>query len=644
MGAYLEIKSEGAELQTPLQAGAIRASLQCLIGSQTFRAARAQRNFLSYVVEETLAGRGDLIKEYSIGVEVFGRGKSFDPRVNNIVRAEATRLRSKLAKYYETEGKDSSLRIELPKGGYAPIFIDKSSLTPPPVTTSELGEEAVRTLPDSRGWKMTAIALMVVLFAGIFALLVSRIRPANQPSLEGPSVAVLPFVNLSGNKEDEFFSDGLTDELIDTLGRVRGLQVVARTSAFQFKGKIADVRQIGQKLNVGTVLEGTIRKYGDRLRITAQLDNATTGYKIWSESYDRDAKDALAIQREISQAITDALGVALARSGSPHQEPAPDSALTVDPPAYEAYLKGLFFWNKNTPESIKTAIDYFEQAIARDSAFALPHLGLARCYAGMAVLTATPSSDLVPKLRSAAQRALDLDPSLGEAHVDLGEAYTFDYEWKAAETEFKAALQQSPGSAVAHRWYAYYLVKMGRLEEALAENKRALELDPVSPYMSQGMADSLHLLGRYDEAVASYQKIVALEPNFGMTREALGMSFIMSRRYAEGVAELKLARQIMGSSPWTDGQLAYAYAMGGNASEARRMLNELLRQANSGPFQAAVIAQIYIGLGDFNRAFAWLQKAVDAHEVQLKLKADPIFDPLRSDPRFAELLRRMKLS
>jgi TolB-like protein/Tfp pilus assembly protein PilF len=619
---------------------AVRSELENILGSQAFRTTRAHANFLRYVVEETLAGRGDQIKEYSIGVEVFGRGASFDPRVNNIVRAEANRLRARLAKYYDTEGAQGAIRIELPRGGYTPRFVEAPAFVSAAERPVEPGAPPAR-FRILRS-KIAAVLLLVLLVAA-FSIAFWRLRAASAGAGVKPSIAVLPFLNLGGNKDDEFFSDGLTDELIDSLGTVPRLQVVARTSAFQFKGKTLDVREIGRKLSVRTVLEGTVRKYGDRLRITAQLDDTSTGYRLWSGSYDRQASDALAIQREISQAITSELGIALAGGGSPRGNGSGSLAESVAPQAYENYLKGVYFWNRNTPASINTAIGYLNQAIQNDPVFALPYLGLARCYTGLSVMTATPATEVIPKLRGSAQKALELDPSLGEAHVDLAEAYTFDFDWTAAEAEFRKALALSPGSTVAHRWYAYYLTKMGRLDEAMAENKRALELDPVSPYMAQGIADSLYALRRYREAIEQSQKVLALDPNFAMTRQSLGMTLIANGQYSEGISQLKLARQLMGSDPWLDGQLAYSYALSGQTGTARQILNELLRQSQSGGVPALAIAEGYIGLNDRDRAFQWLEKAVSNRELHLGLKTDPIYDTLRTDRRFGILLHRMKL-
>jgi len=622
----------------------VGTELAKILASASFRAARAQSNFLRYVVAETLAGRGEQLKEYSLGVEVFGRGESFDPRVNNIVRAEANRLRARLAKYYQTEGAQSPVRIDLPKGGYTPVFIDtctvEASVVPSPAIIP-IGPHALRKPRRIQHWRAAALVLVVLTVAASSASL-WRARAKARAAEGKRSIAVLPFLNLGGNKDGEFFSDGLTDELIDSLGRVQRLQVVARTSAFQFKGKSLDVRDIGRRLSVRAVLEGTVRKYGDRLRITAQLDDTTTGYRMWSGSYDRNAKDALAIQREISRAITSELGVALAAGTRVNSSS--DSAGSVDPLAYENYLKGVFFWNKNTPGNIGTAIGYLQQAIAEDPGFALPYLGLARCYTGLSVMTATPAREVIPKVRASAQKALDLDPGLGEAHVDLAEAYTFDFNWIRAEEEFKTALELSPGSTVAHRWYAYYLAKMGRLNEALEENRHALELDPVSPYMAQGIADSLHTLRRYRDAIEQFRKVLALDPNFAMSRQGLGMALVADGQYADGISQLKSARDLMGSDPWLDGQLAYAYAISGQTETAHQILNGLLRQSQSGGIPALAIAEAYIGLKDSDHAFQWIERAVNNHELHLNLKADPIYDTLRGDRRFNGLLHRMKLA
>jgi TolB-like protein/Flp pilus assembly protein TadD len=638
MPASLHETSPSGPANVVAHAAEVRAHLEKLLSSHSFKAAKGQSNFLRYVVEEALAGRSESIKEYSIGVEVFGRGPSFDPRISNIVRVEAQRLRSKLAKYYEGEGRQETLRIELPKGGYAPSWRSPAEFHEPDIPAS-----SAVSAPTSRG-RLQSVALftLVLVASCVAALWVGH--QWKSPASGTPSVVVLPFVNLSGDKGDEYFSDGLTDELIASLGRVQGLRVVARGSAFQFKGQNFDVREIGRRLSVRNVLEGSVRNAGGRVRITVHLDDAANGYRIWSNIFESDSSDALAIQREISQAVVNSLRLEFAGQDLRLQAAkAPGDGAAVNPGAYQAYLKGLYFWNKNTAESIRTAIDYFQQALVKDPGYAPIYAGLGRCYTALPVFTATSSDEVIPKIREVASKALALDPNFGEAHLQLGEAFFLEYDWPRAEQELKRAVELSPGDPVVHRWRSYYFDRVGRLEEALAETTTAQELDPVSPYMAEGVAESYRSLRRNDEAIQQSQKALALEPNFVMALRGLGISYIRKERYEEGVAELKKALQVNGADAGVDGELGYAYAISGKQAEAQELLAKLLDQSKRGPFHALTIAELYIGLGDKDRAIQWLGKAVDQHEIRLSLKTDPLFDAIRSDPRFEALLRRMKL-
>jgi len=456
-----------------------------------------------------------------------------------------------------------------------------------------------------------------------------------------PSIAVLPFVNLNHNNDD-FLGDGLTEDLIDSLARVPGVRVVARTSSFQYKGRTSDVRKIGRELNVRTVLEGTVRQAGNHLRITARLSDASSGYQLWSDSYDREMEDAIAVQREISSSIAAALGLEFARNSSPASGTPGRNA--VNPAAYEAYLKGRYLWNKNAPEPVKAAIRYFEDAIRTSPEFARPYTGLAHAYTAMLVMTATPSAELIPKIREAASKALELDSSLGEAHLDLAETFLVDYEWDKAERELKTALELSPGEALAHRYYAFYLGKVGRSPEATSEVKTALDLDPISPFLASGLADSLYNEGRFSEAAAQYRKTLELDPAYGLALRGFGRLLVHTKSYKEGIQRLLEARRVMDGDPMVEGELGYAYAVSGSGRRAREILQALLNRPSRGFGSALPISKIYFGLGENNRGFEWLKKAVDDHELGLDLKTDPAYDGLRSDPRFRALLRKMNLT
>ena len=652
----------------------IQEELERILSSRTFQTAEGQKRFLRFAVEHTLAGRPHEVKEYTVGVEVFGRGQAFDPRLDNIVRTEARKLRSRLAKYYESEGEHDPVRIEFPSRGYVPAFREldssggkhpqtdllvtldsESSKTAEEAGWSEPAEACAKADQSShsgaravarylRGHSRHLALLSVVLVIMGAAIYAARLEwsKRNQPA-GGPSIAVLPFRNL-GDNQDESFSDGLTDELIDSLGRVQGLHVVARTSAFKFRSPTLDVREIGDKLNVRTVLGGSVRIYGNQLRITAELDDTTNGYRVWSNSYERDFKDILFIQRDISQAIVAALAAEFAKNGSPsHLTFAPSKAVPVDTEAYQDYLKGLYFWNKQTSDSFQTAIGYFEQAIAKDPAYALPYTGLARCYVNIPAFTKTRGRDVTPKIKELALKALALDSSLAEPHIDLAYASFLSYDWKGAEAEFKRGLELSPSDAVAHRWYAVYLSNAGRLEEALKENEISQQLDPVSPYVLYGTARSLYMLRLYDESIEQFKKTLALDPQHGYAHLGLGATYVQKRMYREAITELEEANQEMRSSPASAAGLAYAYAISGKTAEAQKILLQLLDDSAHGPFPAKPIAEIYVGLGENDRAFEWLEKAIDGQDVNLSLKTDPIYDPLRSDPRFVRLLHRARL-
>ncbi len=614
------------------------AALEAVLNSHAFRTAKAQQKFLRYVVELTLAGESNQIKEVSIGMDVLRPGKPFDPRLDNIVRVEARKLRLRLAKYYEAEGVQDPMRIDLPPGGYVPAFRNAAAgsqiaMEPPPPT-------------GRYSWFRTRAgfaAVGAIVFVVVGCVAAFRAWYSEPVMRSAPSVAVLPFKNLGDIREDESFSDGLADELIDSLGTVPGIRVVARTSAFQFRNGEADIHEIARKLKVQMVLEGSVAKYGDHLRISAQLDDANTGYRLWSATFDRQANDALDIQREISLAIVHDVERRFSIRKSTAASTSLDKAKPVSPEAYRDYLRGVYFWNKNTATGLQTAIGYFQKALSEDPRYARAWAGLARCYVGLPSFSALSAGEAAARIREGAQKSLALDGAQGESHIYLGYAAMLVHDWPMAAKEFGIGLELEPGNAVGHRWFANYLLLIGQPEKALAEDRLAEDLDPVSPYMMVGTARTLRILSRDEEAVALLKKALDLDPAFVAAHQGLADVYLHQKRYTEAFAELKAAGQGTDNSPRQIGSLSYVYAVTGHPEEARRGLNMLLDTAKESVFPAKAIAQIYIGLGERDRAFEFLRRAIDAENTSLLLKVDPLYASLRSDPRFGELLAQMSL-
>jgi TolB-like protein/Tfp pilus assembly protein PilF len=647
-----------------ISAEAIRSELEKILGSRTFRSAQSQSRFLRYAVEETIAGRGHLVKEYVIGSEVFGRGQSFDPRLDPIVRTEARKLRARLDKYYEGEAQGTAedpVRIEFHKGSYVPTFSRVVPSAPQPISaengvvptevvatgvvhqeTSSTAETIIPAVtPPRLSWMFVTIPFAIVILASAGYYLFRSGSAVRVPPTGTFSIAVIPFVNLSDDKEDEFLSDGLAEELIDALQQVPGLQVVGRASSFGFKSKPIDVQQIGRQLHVGTVVVGSVRRIGDRLRISVQLDSTANNYHLWSGSYDRDSKDARTIQWEIAESVTNVLGIGLDRNERETSRSLSNSA-SPNPGAWQNYLKGLYVWHKLTVDSLQMATSFFQEAIAEDPSFARAYTALADCYVMAPQVATTPALEVIPKIKAAASKALQLDSNLGEAHIDLAVAAEYEYDWRTAQKEFEKGLKLSPSDSVGHLWYAKYLALVGRVNEVIVQRRIAAEVDPASPYAVQAIAGYLSVVGRYDEAIDQFQNALRLEPGFGLAHQGLGVAYVLKGTYPEAVAELQTASRLM-AGPRRMALLGWGYGVMGKTSEARRILSDLLDQERHGPFPALAIAQVYIGLGDKDRAFQWLNKAVEQRDLDLLLQYDSPYAPLRSDPRFAGLLHRMKL-
>jgi serine/threonine-protein kinase len=457
----------------------------------------------------------------------------------------------------------------------------------------------------------------------------------------GPSIAVLPFVNLSPDPENEYFCDGLAEELIDALTKMEALRVVSRSASFQFKGEAHDIRQIGEHLNVNHVLEGSVRKAGNRLRITAQLISVDEGYHLWSEKYDRELEDVFAIQDEITEKIVDQLKVKLVGEESvPRVKPA-----TQNVEAYTLYLKGRFYWNKRTEEGIRKGIEYFQQAIELDPDYAVAYAGMADCYSVLGLTGAEPPNECFSKAREAATKAMEIDDTLAEAHASLALVRTFyEWDWSGAEREFQRAIELNPKYPTAHQWYAEYLAAMGRSDEALTEIRRALELDPLALMVITAVGIIFFYAHEYDRAIEPLQRALDMDPTFPPAHRVLGWVYEQKAMPEETIEAYQQAVTFSGRNVSMLADLGRYYGVLGQRDEAQQLfaeLRELSKQRYVSPYE---IALVYAGMGEKEQAFACLKAACEErYWLMVNLNVHPVWDSLRSEPRFTELLKTMGL-
>ncbi|HMD50661.1 MAG TPA: hypothetical protein VKG79_16230 [Bryobacteraceae bacterium] len=630
--------SAAASPAPELSPESIRLALDKILASPGFVNADRLTRFLRYTVEETLSGQTDKLKETLLGIEVFNRKPTYDPRVDAVVRTEAVKLRARLRDYYDSEGREDELIIDLPKGGYVPAFRfrEKIAETPPPAAL-----ETYDHTRRQRDWRpiLAGAAIVAVLAVAIF--LTTRARRHAAPGAVGPevaSIAVLPFADLSPDRDQEYFCDGMTEEIIDALAKVDGFRVVARTSSFAFKGKQQDIREIGKKLNVGAVLEGSVRKDGNLLRVTAQLNSVADGYHLWSQTYERELKDVFSVQDEIAKAIVNTLQLKLAT-------PRRKRAENVE--AYDLYLQGIYHWNRWRIEGAERGLQFFEQATQKDPKYAAAYAGIADSYAWLGFFGNLPPSDAMPKARAAADQAIALDDTLAEAHTSLGYVKAFyDYDWPGAEREFLRAIQLNPGLADAHFGYGIvFLAPQGRGEEALREMLLARDLDPLSPVINTYLALAYFLNGKPDEGLAYDKKALDLDPNFVEARLDLAMHAFDNK--ASGLAEFEdLLGAAKGLAP--EGRIellrAFAYAISGKRTEALALLHKW-EQPQPGAYQRpSSIAQVYAVLGDREQMYAWLDRAYAQRDGMLAyMNKQGCFQRYRAEERFVALDRKLGL-
>jgi TolB-like protein/DNA-binding winged helix-turn-helix (wHTH) protein/Tfp pilus assembly protein PilF len=585
---------------------------------------------------ETVARRG-----YRFIAEVEEVLSDSAPAGNQIIRKFET-----AAAQAATEGDgDSSTVVEREAAGSAPIE---------PARREDEAVERVATAgrattPAATWSKRKTLAVAALAAAVVAGLLFAWYRFSSRPQTAGGRVmlAVLPFENLTGDASQEYFSDGLTEEMITQLGGLdpRRLGVIARTSVMHYKDTHEPLDQIGRELGVQYILEGSVRRDSDDVRVTAQLIRVRDQTPVWSRQYDRQLRGLLVLQREIGQEVADQIQLTLGANKPTEAASGPP----LSPQGYEAYdlyLKGQYFWNKRTVEGFQQAIDYFQRAADTDPTYARAYVGLADSYALIGGYSGHPQAEFMQKARSAALRALELDERSAEAHTALAlVVQNYDWDWQTAEREFRRAIELNPNYATAHHWYAEHLMWRGRFDEALQESERARQLDPLSLIIAADRGAILYYARQYDEAIAQFRAVRELDPAFPRAGIIVA-AYEQKGMFAEALADIEGGRTMYDSSnsPWYWSALAKAYGRTGQRERAERALEKLKELNRRQEVDADVFIGAYTGMGDKDQTLAWLEKAYSQHSnVITTLKVEPDFDPLRGDPRFQDLLRRAGL-
>ncbi len=491
----------------------------------------------------------------------------------------------------------------------------------------------------SRKWLLVG-AVSALVLAGVTTYTLTRRRPADAKAPKITSLAVLPLKNLSGDPAQEYFADGMTEEVIGRLSMIRGLRVISRTSVMQFKDTRLSTPEIARKLGVDALVEGSVMREGNRIRVHAQLIRASTDEHFWSESYDRELGDVLTLESEVAQSIAQSVEVTV----SGEERARLVTARSVSPEVYEDYLKGLAAQG-NSMEEVEKQIALFDEAIRKDPTFAPSYVGLAGAYASLGtVFVGASPAETRPKVISAAQKALELDPELADAHVELANIYMREWNWTEAEAEYRRALDLNPNDAVAHDGLSDWLLCHGRMEEALAWARRARDLDPLGN-SGHAIGWTLFNAHRYDEAIREFRDVLAVRPDDRLPLMPLGWALIGNHQAEKAIPELEEAVSVTNRSPGVISALIWAYAHAGRRADALRLLGELKKRQQTGYVPAGAFVHAYLGLGDNDEAFAWFERAYrEQSNILIYIKVFPLYDPLRGDPRFQDLVRRVGLN
>lgn len=647
------VTRETPEQLRPREADLIRQHLQDALRSRAFAGSRRAQEFLTLLVEHALAGRFDSLHERAIGAEMFGRPLDYDTATDSVVRVKATEVRKKLARFYAEAEPEPDVHIELPSGTYIPRFVfpgavlqdtsvegdtDPDRVTPSTVQTSAgPSVAAVNTprrrawipLPLSRSWKIAllGIFLLAVLVAGV-----RKWRNDAAADAESRSIVILPLENLSGDPAQDYFADGITEELIADLGRVTGLHTISRTSAMSYKRTQKKLPEIARELSVKWVVEGSVLREGNQVRLTVKLIDAGTDHTVWSNTYLRDITNILRLQGELAQAIADNISVEV----TPQTRARFAQVRPVKREAEDLYLQGMLYLNTS---QVERSLEFFQRAIEVDPEFAQPHAALAKAYGWMGESGRLAYSAAFSRQKSEATRAIELDDTLAEGHAELASAaMELNWDWAQAEREFRRALELNPGSVSVRMGYATYLMKTGNTSAAIAEVERCMKLDPLSEGLFQ-QAETIYFFSRkYDQTLAVHNQ--ALARNFSTSHFVLGLVYRERGLYDKAIAEFRSAA----ASPHILGHLGSTYARAGQTMAANKVIEQLEDHIQRDAIGSYEIALIYAGLGNKEKAFDWLEKSLAQKDKGLVyLKVDPCLDPLRSDPRFNNLVQRVGL-
>lgn len=612
-------------------AAAVRLQLARILQSPGFSHSRQLSRFLTYIVSETLAGQSDLIKEYVLAIDVFGREKTFDAMADAIVRVQAKKLRSRLAAYYENEGLHDPVRIEVPRGSYMPRFLPNSTgngvaAVPDTVVAAPPEGKPHAGLLHRRWPRAAGLAVLLCIASSVSYHLGSS---RTEGSREAASIAVLPFI-ATGPESADYFADGLTEEVISSLGRIPELRTVARTSVFQYKGKEQDVRRIGAELGVKRILEGSVRQHAGAMRVNVQLVDAVSGYQIWTADYDRPGGDIVQLQNTIAADIARFLRFRL-------NERIRESHPPRDSLAYDSYLQGRYYWHQRTSASLEAARDYFQQAIRRDPHYAAAYAGLADTYAQLAAYELAPVDRVAGDALAAARRAVELDANSAETQTSMGYALAaFTFDWEGAEASFRRAIRLNPGHADAHRWLGSLALAMtGRLDEAIQEIRIAAQYDPVSVFVYHDLGKIHSLRGEYDAAATEYEQALRIDPSHARTYAELAFCHEQLGDPHRALTEFEKAVEVSGRHPAYLADLARFYAATGRRARALALLSQI--KSSAGPYH---LAAIYGQLGDRDAAFEKLNEAVATGLAPRVLLAR--YAPLSQDPRYEAFLRRIR--